>query len=104
MTLGTLYTHIKEGDGPFTRTVLPEHLVKHYKIDSIKVSTGPDEYYPATFPAAKVPAFRFEDGTQLTESVPIALMSKYNRCINDEPQSKNSYPCLKGLRVEIITS
>lgn len=71
MSLGTIYTRIAAGEATRTRALLPECLIKHFKIN-VKVS-DPDEVFPAKFPMKLVPAFQFPDGTLLSESLPINL-------------------------------
>lgn len=71
MSLGTIYTKIAAGEAVRTRVLLPESLIKYFKID-VKVS-DPDEVFPAKFPMKLVPAFQFPDGTLLSESLPINL-------------------------------
>lgn len=71
MSLGTIYTKIAAGEAVRTRVLLPESLIKYFKID-VKVS-DPDDVFPAKFPMKLVPAFQFPDGTLLSESLPINL-------------------------------
>lgn len=84
MSLGTVYCSVEKGEPLRTRAILPTGLIKHYKLD---FSIGePDEHFPAEFPAKLVPSFRYATGRILTESIPIALMRKYD----DDHQSKET--------------
>lgn len=75
MVYGTLYKSVKAGESLRTRALFPAKFVEHYKLD-VELS-DPDSHFPSEFPAFAVPAFRYDNGDILTESIPIAFLRKY---------------------------
>lgn len=75
MVYGTLYKATNAGDELRGRAILPAKFVEYYNLD-IELS-DPDSHFPSEYPIRAIPAFRYEDGDILTESIPISFLRKY---------------------------